>query len=343
VLLDAHMPELDGFEVARAIKRDEKFTGATVLMLSSAEHRAAASNPELGLAGTLMKPIRQSDLFDAIVSTVDNTTATTASPSSAIQKSGASLRVLLAEDNPVNRKLAIALLEKRGHRVVPVENGRLALLALERDRFDLVLMDLQMPEIGGLEATQLIRERERATGGHVPIVALTAHALKEDRERALAAGMDDYVSKPIRREQLFEVIERLVPGESVSSVSESSAQTESGDGEVLDADHLMAVVSDDREFLKEIIETFRADSAGIAREIQAAFDRDDASAIERVAHRLKGSAGSLAARELAGIAARLETIAAEGSLQDARSLVARLPHGLKRLNDAFSKLLESRG
>ena len=340
VLLDAHMPELDGFAVAKAMKSESKFAGATVLMLSSAEHRAAAANPELGLAGTLMKPIRQSDLFDAIVSTVERRSTTRVRPSSAIQRIDSSLRVLLAEDNPVNRKLAIALLEKRGHRVVPVENGRLALLALERDKFDLVLMDLQMPEIGGLEATEMIRERERRTGGHVPIVALTAHAMKEDRDRALAAGMDEYVSKPIRREQLFEVIERLVPGASVSPVSESSALSESGDGEVLDVAHLMSVVNDDREFLREVIDTFRTDSATIATDIQAAYDRDDAATVERAAHRLKGSAGSLAARELAGLAERLETIASRGSLADARSLVARLPHSLKRLDNALARVLQ---
>jgi signal transduction histidine kinase/DNA-binding response OmpR family regulator len=337
VLLDAHMPELDGFAVARSIRRESKFSGPTVLMLSSAEQRAAAANPDLGLAGTLMKPIRQSDLFDAIVSAVGNREQERPRPSTAIARVDHSLRILLAEDNPVNRKLAIALLEKRGHAVVPVENGRHALLALERDRFDLVLMDLQMPEMGGLETTERIRARERETGMHIPIVALTAHAMKEDRDRALAAGMDDYISKPIRREQLFEVIERIVPASSANSARPASAASQTGDGEVLDKEALMAVVADDRELLGSVIETFRHDATGLTHEIQSAFERGDANALARSAHRLKGSSGTLAARELAGLAARLEVIATEGALEDARALVARLPHSLKRVEVALTE------
>ncbi len=335
VLLDAHMPELDGFEVARAIKRDRQFAGATVLMLSSAEQRAAATNPELGLAGTLMKPIRQSDLFDAIVSAVDNRAKERPRPSTAIAPIEHSLRILLAEDNPVNRKLAIALLEKRGHRVVPVDNGRRALLALERDDFDLVLMDLQMPQMGGIEATEIIRERERGTGRRIPIVALTAHAMKEDRDRALAVGMDEYISKPIRREQLFEVIERVAPTGSATRPSAPSAGSQSGDGEVLDREALLTVIAGDRELLGVVIETFAHDAGALTREILAAFERGDAHAVGRAAHQLKGSSGTLAARELSGLATRLETIAGGESLELARALVARLPHSVKRAVDAL--------
>ena len=338
VLLDAHMPHMDGFDVARVVKRDSKFGCATVLMLSSAEQRAAAANPELGLAGTLMKPIRQSDLFDAIVSAVDKPSVATPRASTAIAKLDYSLRILLAEDNPVNRKLAIALLEKRGHRVVPVENGRLAMLALERERFDLVLMDLQMPEMGGLEATEAIRARERGTGAHVPIVALTAHAMKEDRDRALAAGMDEYVSKPIRRDQLFEVIERLVPAGSAVHAGATIGHAESSDGEVLDREALMTVVGDDRDLLAAVIETFREDAGALAREITSAFERGDAEAVGRAAHQLKGSSGTLAARELSGLAARLESAAGGDSLEHARALVARLPHSLKRAEDALAEV-----
>ena len=336
VLLDAQMPQFDGFDTARAIKRDSKFAGPTVLMLSSAEQRAAASNPELGLTGTLMKPIRQSDLFDAIVSAIDRPAPTKARASVPIETIDRSLRVLLAEDNPVNRKLAIALLEKRGHRVVPVDNGRLALVALENDEFDLVLMDLQMPEMGGLEATQRIRERERETGRHIPIVALTAHAMKEDRDRAIAAGMDEYLSKPIRRDQLFEVIERLVSGTSVQSVAATAAQSESGDGEVLDTESLLAVVSGDRQLLADVITTFREDAASSAREIQESFARGDAGTVERAAHKLKGSSGTLAAREVAGLSGRIETLASSGRLPEAGPLIARLPHALQRLESALA-------
>jgi two-component system sensor histidine kinase/response regulator len=153
--------------------------------------------------------------------------------------------------------------------------------------------------------------------------------------------MDEYLSKPIRREQLFDVIERLVSGESASAVSETAAQSQGGDGEVLIVESLLAVVGDDRELLAGVIETFREDSAAIAQQIQEAFERGDAETVERAAHKLKGSSGTLAAREVAGIAGRIEVLAAEKKLADAAALIARLPHSLKRLESALSAAAQS--
>jgi signal transduction histidine kinase/ligand-binding sensor domain-containing protein/CheY-like chemotaxis protein len=236
VLLDAMMPEMDGFAVAEQIKRNPALAGATIMMLSSADWQVnTARCRELGIAVYLMKPIKESELLDAILTALAASQADLGMSSSSLisskkaedgrlQKSGSAsasvpsaiqrrLHILLAEDNAVNQKLAVRLLEKRGHTVVVANNGKEALAALEsrEAEFDLVLMDVQMPEMGGFEATAAIRAKEKERGGHIPIVAMTAHAMKGDRERCLAAGMDSYVSKPLQAKELFEAIEAAVP------------------------------------------------------------------------------------------------------------------------------------
>ncbi len=217
VLLDAMMPEMDGFTLAERIRHDPEPVGATLMMLSSANRREdAARCRELGVATYLTKPIGQSTLLDAIMTSLGAIAsaedhAVPAAAQTAPAAGRRTLRLLLAEDNAVNQRLAVSLLEKRGHQVVVAGNGREALAALDGRRFDAVLMDVQMPEMDGFEATAAIRAREAATGAHTPIIAMTAHALKGDRERCLAAGMDGYVSKPLRSRELFEVLEGLVP------------------------------------------------------------------------------------------------------------------------------------
>jgi two-component system, sensor histidine kinase and response regulator len=215
VLADVQMPEADGFALAEAIKREPAIAGAALLMLTSAGRPGdAARCRELGVAAYLTKPIKGSELRDAIVSALllkpdeqDRPLVTRHS----IREARLSGRVLLIEDNPVNQLMARRLLEKRGHTVVLANNGREALAILDEAagvRFDCVIMDVQMPEMNGFECTALIRERERRTGSHLPIIAMTAHAMKGDEARCLAAGMDAYLSKPIQPDELFEVVER---------------------------------------------------------------------------------------------------------------------------------------
>jgi PAS domain S-box-containing protein len=211
VLLDVMMPEMDGFEVARRIKADPVLAGTTIIMLSSGDQaRDAALCRELGVGRYLVKPVKQSDLLDSIITLLARVELeaqsarcpTEPAPPPPPAAEGRSLHVLLAEDNVVNQKLALRLLEKMGHSVVVANNGREAVEAVGREAFDLVLMDVQMPEMGGLEATVAIRLREAVTRAHLPIIALTAHAMKGDRERCLEAGMDGYVTKPIRTQEL---------------------------------------------------------------------------------------------------------------------------------------------
>ena len=222
VLSDALMPEVDGFALARAIKADPRLSGTRLIMLSSAGLPLGRSRArDAGFSACLSKPIKHSDLLDAIVTVFGAAAPTKRAPRRRPRRSSSSrvgtrpLRVLVAEDNATNQKLVVTLLEQRGHTVVVVPNGRLAVQRAGEQTFDVILMDVQMPEMGGLEATAAIRERERSSGGHVPhipIVAMTAHAMTGDRERCLDAGMDAYVSKPLRPDELLAAIDgQLVP------------------------------------------------------------------------------------------------------------------------------------
>jgi PAS domain S-box-containing protein len=213
ILMDMHMPGMDGFELIERIRQGPDSTTATIMMLTSAGHRGDAGRcVELGVAAYLLKPIRQSELREAIARVLGAREQNGAIPLITryslqdAREPSASLRVLLAEDNRVNQRLATRLLEKRGHSVMVAADGHEALAAIEKERFDLVLMDLQMPGMDGFEATAAIRQKEKGTGAHLPIVALTAHAMKGDREKCLAGGMDGYLSKPIRPQELDEIL-----------------------------------------------------------------------------------------------------------------------------------------
>ncbi len=209
VLLDAHMPEIDGFMVAQQIKRHPHMADATIMMLSSGGLQdEVARCRELGIAAYLTKPIKSADLLAAMLKVLGKRAMEPKAPAAAppAPRDQLPLRILLVEDNAVNQLMGQRLLEKSGHTVAIAGNGREALEMLDRERFDVVLMDVQMPEMDGFEATAIIREREKSSGGHTPIIAMTAHAMQGDRERCLQAGMDDYLSKPLRREELFEVL-----------------------------------------------------------------------------------------------------------------------------------------
>jgi CheY-like chemotaxis protein len=210
-----HMPGMDGFSLVEKIREKAEFSIATIMMLTSAGHRGDAERCKaLGVAAYLLKPIRQAELRMAIAQALGARQQEGANPVitrfsiQSTQQPSTSLRVLVAEDNAVNQRLVVRLLEKRGHRIEVAINGREALAALRKASFDLVLMDVQMPEMDGFEATAAIRAREKSgrAQSHQPIIALTAHAMKGDREKCLAAGMDGYLTKPIRAEELDEVL-----------------------------------------------------------------------------------------------------------------------------------------
>jgi two-component system sensor histidine kinase/response regulator len=217
LLTDGNTTDMGGFHLVQEIRKHPALSVATIMMLTSGGQREdAARCRALGLAGYVTKPVGEAELLDAVLRATGSTHSdATRAPVTArgLPKQRRSLRILLTEDNVVNQLVASRVLEKQGHRVVTSGNGREALARLDQERFDLILMDVEMPDIDGLEATALIRQKEKTTGGRIPIIAMTARAMKGDRERCLAAGMDEYVSKPIQPPVLFDAIDRLFPSQ----------------------------------------------------------------------------------------------------------------------------------
>jgi two-component system sensor histidine kinase/response regulator len=337
VITDCQMPDVDGFTLARWLKQDQRLRSMPIVMLTSIGRPEDIQRVRrLGIDAYLTKPVKQSDLLDTLVSLLtspvheDGTVASALpGPATADRRlpvprpssgpASQSLRILVAEDHAVNLKLIQTLLRKRGHRVTTVENGKAAVAAVEsagRGGLDVVVMDLQMPEMGGLEAARTIREQEAGTGARVPIVALTAHAMQGDRERCLEAGMDDYLSKPIDVDQLISVVERFTPV-------------------VFDQGAALGHTAGDRKLLKEIIGLFRADYPSAMKNIERAVSRQDADALRTSAHALKGSiatVGSPAGRQLA---AELEEMGKSNQFEGGPEAVARLREHLVQLDQAF--------
>ncbi|MGC2000562.1 MAG: response regulator [Candidatus Acidiferrales bacterium] len=223
ILLDGQMPGMDGFMLAERVNKEPDLVGASIMMLTSAGHLGdAARCRSLGISAYLMKPVRQGDLLEALANVLQNRPRekTALVTRHTLREGRKRARILLVEDNVVNQTLAVRLLEKRGFAVAVTGNGREALARLATDEFDLVLMDVQMPEMDGFEATGAIREGEKTSGRHIPIVAMTANALKGDQERCLSAGMDAYVSKPIRTNELYATLQMILNGAAVPPVAE---------------------------------------------------------------------------------------------------------------------------
>ena len=331
-IVDGQMPRTDGFALVKRIKADRRFKSTPIVMLTSAARSDdIARCRRLGVALHVTKPIKQSDLLDAIVSVIGERIALTgrARTVARAQPARRHLRVLVAEDNAVNRALAVRTLEKRGHRVETAVNGRVAIEKIENAKrpFDVVLMDVQMPDIDGLAATVTIRQRERLAGTHVPIIALTAHAMSGDRERCLAAGMDSYLTKPVRPADLVEAVEGVAVPPRASRPADAFQQSDP-----IDIDRLLERVAGDRKLVRELITIFRADAPGLMRRITRARTKQDAESLSHAAHALKGALGAIGAGPALHAAAQLEEAARNGELADAERLVATLSAEMSRLD-----------
>jgi two-component system, sensor histidine kinase and response regulator len=354
VISDLQMPDMDGFEFVENIRKSDQFGQIPVLMLSSSAQQGEHERcRKLGISAYLAKPIQPSELLDAILSALSlhasgpsNAQHKTQNETQEVLPQGnwrQGMKVLLAEDNAVNRTLATRLLQKHGHTVVVVENGRQALDALEREAVDLVLMDVQMPEMDGLEATAAIREKEKKTGDHLPIIALAAHAMKGDREKCLAAGTDDYLTKPIRTADLFAAVERM-RNTKTDATPEAPAIKNLPGTNAFDSDAALKHVEGDRDLLDEIVGIFAEQCPKTMYEIQNAIRAADLPVLERAAHSLKGSASNLCATGVTQCAAELEESARSGNSSRSREQFQALESEVEKLLrelEAFSRKVAS--
>ncbi len=343
LLSDMHMPKMDGFMVVQQMRMDTGLSLPIVMMLSSGGHHGDASRcQQLGIAAYLLKPVRRNELQEAIAralgmlpNATKDTTMLTQSSLLASRSADQFLSILLAEDNEVNQKLAMRLLQKRGHRVVLASNGREAVEAAERSRYDLVLMDVQMPEMDGIQATLAIRAREAGTQQHLPIVAMTALVMKGDRERCMAADMDGYLSKPIRPQELDAVLETYITKKSEARVHEAVPRNQASAVDVAD---LLDRIDGDIEFVSELAATFEQDYPEKMKATQAAVARGDCEALRQTAHGLKGALANLAATHGAELAAQLEQAGQDNNLAQAPDLMRQLEEELPRVMSALQQV-----
>jgi CheY-like chemotaxis protein len=340
MLFDVNMPGMDGFTLAEQIKKDPGHQSTPILLLTSADRMGDAERcRNLGLAGHLVKPVKQSSLLDSILAALGrrplNGEPLRISPKDAPRRAPRSLQILLAEDNDVNQIMAGNLLEKWGHRVVIANNGKEVLAALEKQRFDAILMDVQMPELDGFKATAAIRANESATGTHIPIIAMTAHAIRGDRERCLEAGMDGYVAKPIRSEELWSVLSNI-SGPTIPPNGASKGEKPAE--EVLDRAALLDYVEGDQALLRKIVKRFLENGPKLLARVEEAVARKDGPGLEQSAHQLKGAVGNFFAQSAWNAASRLETIGHEGDLTDSAAALTDLALALERLQVELAPL-----
>jgi CheY-like chemotaxis protein/HPt (histidine-containing phosphotransfer) domain-containing protein len=313
VLLDAQMPGTDGHTLARRIRGRKKRGGPVLILLTSAGLHEKTELRRVGIHAALLKPVKQSDLLDTILTTLGRRSTGRERPPASPARPTRRLHVLVVEDNRVNQTLARRILEQRGHQVTMAENGRQALEALDRGRFDVVLMDVQMPVMNGLEATARIRADEQGGDRHLPIVAMTAHAMRGDRERCLNAGMDGYLVKPIQADEMIAALERFAGTGQARDPGGTSGEPAPADARTAMLDHLGGDLALATELARIFLEDRDAMVAGIERAIVAR----DGEGLRIAAHTLKGAVGNFGATTVAAAALRLEKAGASGAWKEA--------------------------
>jgi signal transduction histidine kinase/CheY-like chemotaxis protein len=324
-IIDGHMPAMDGFELAQRIKTDPQLSSAVIMMLSSAEQSGeAARSRRLGIVAYLLKPIHKSELLSAILAALGQGSADSTPDlvtRHRLRDTPRKLRILVAEDNPVNQRVVLRMLEKMGHVPMIAANGQDALSVLAIDSFDLVFMDVQMPEMDGLTATRHIREREKQTGLHLPIIAMTAHAMKGDQELCLEAGMDGYIAKPVSSKRIEETIARLLiskPEVQPLSVVETAPSSLT----LWDRAKALERLDGDEELLHEIVQIFLEESSQHLANLKRAVTEANAELIERTAHTLKGELSYLGMPAVSLRANELEQMGRECELDHASEVFA---------------------
>ena len=321
-LIDSDMTDNDGFSLAHWLQDENQLDCKVIMMLTFQHLKRRVEFEKLNVQATVVKPLHPRELMETMNIVLGFKAPppapkpTLVPPKSAV--SDQPLKILVAEDTPFNQTFIMRLLEKHGYHAALVENGRQVLEALSRHAFDLILMDVQMPEMDGFEATRQIRELEKQSGDHMPIIAMTAYAIKGDRERCLAAGMDEYVSKPISSQKLFEAIEGLFPAEAkATEAPESDAQT-------VDRQSLLKAFDHDWSLFKELVDIFTSDTPQMMVSLRQAAEAGDAETLSRTAHSLKGMLRNFKAESAADTALELEKLGKANELQDVKPLIEKL-------------------
>ncbi|MFC3533138.1 response regulator [Vogesella facilis] len=337
ILLDAHMPGMSGFDVAQQLQTARRHT--TVIMLTSSRERGDTQRcQQLGIRGYLTKPIRQEELLLAMRlllggDAVEQHNAPPLLTQDTIRTLSNTHHVLLVEDNLVNQKLGISLLQRHGYQVTVAANGQEALDLLTAQCFDLVLMDMQMPVLDGLETTRRIRAQEVLSGDHLPIIAMTANVMNGDRERCLDAGMDGYIGKPITVEKVLDEIARVQRGQAMQPRRQVHAAV---DNMVFDYPQLLRNCDDDQHFVPVLLQAFRDDAPALLAEIEQALAAAELPRVSVAAHSLRGSALSIAAPALVAACQQLEQVSKAGELAAAQAAFATLPRALAQLLQALA-------
>jgi CheY-like chemotaxis protein/HPt (histidine-containing phosphotransfer) domain-containing protein len=353
-ILDMQMPEMDGETLGRNIKANPDLKNIILVMLTSMSQRGdARRTKEIGFAAYLTKPVKQSQVYDCLATVIGKQAGTKDRHSTPIvtrhtisEEHRRKIRILIAEDNITNQMVALNILKKLGFRSDAVANGKEAVKALEMIPYDLVLMDVQMPEMDGFEATKEIRKREKDSKP-VPIIAMTAHAMKEDRERCLEAGMNDYVSKPVEPQKLLEAIERQLAGSAqfAGSVSTKKGIEKQGippgkkqENSPIDFKKAIKRAMGDKEFLKKMLEQFTMSMPVQVQALKAAIEEGNAEILQREAHTLKGSAANLSADNIAAAALRLEQMGREKDLTAGEQTFGELEAELTRFEAYLGRI-----
>ena len=343
VLIDSDMPDGDGFTLADWIMRQEMTDTKVIMMLTFPHLKRKQELKGLGITAGVLKPVGAAELHRAMVNALEieklPSKAADKRPEHVSRIPSRSLKLLVAEDTPFNQKFIMRLLERWKHNATLVENGRQVLDALQNDTFELILMDVQMPDMDGLEATQVIREHEQTTGAHIPIIAMTAHAVKGDRDRCLEAGMDEYVSKPIDSDKLFDIIESLFQGRN-SQVIQDGSGGKSIDFDGFDKELLLKAFDHDWDFLKEVVDVFFSDYPRMLNDLQQAYKDRDAPTLMRTAHSLKGMLRNFQSDAGADVAYEIEKKGKQEEFKGVGKNIETLARHLAGVEDELRKLIE---
>ncbi len=355
VLVDAVMPEMDGFTLVERIQSQPNAAATTIMMLTSLDRQGDANRCRmLGIAAYLVKPVKAQELYQAILGCLGTKPAPTTAPTTVAKQPAlirqqqqpestdqrSTLRVLLAEDNPINQRVALHLMEKQHYKTTVVNNGREALAALECEHYDLVLMDIQMPEMDGFEATRSIRAAEGTSGRHLPIIAMTAHAMKGDRERCLEAGMDDYVAKPIQSQDLLRAIQNVI---GQTGTKHEAAVAEPAPKNLIDRAAVLAGVDGDEALLQEIVSMFLEYTPQRRDDIRTAVQTSDFAGLRRTTHALKGTIGYLDAGPVSDAIHQLDQLAVSADAQRLPEALADFERHLDELTIAAAALVAADG